>query len=94
MRRCSEVQGQIRLSLEAVENRAAPGATGAIDMARDWTPHVILMDLSMPYCNRFEATRALRQDPRTAGIAIVAHTALDEVEVRRHLTDQEFDGYI
>jgi CheY-like chemotaxis protein len=40
------------------------------------------------------ATRALLQDPRTVGIAIVAHTALDEAEVRRHLTGHEFDGYV
>ncbi|BFG80136.1 hypothetical protein PTKU46_81700 [Paraburkholderia terrae] len=38
--------------------------------------------------------RALRQNPRTAGIAIVAHIALDEAEVRRHPAGHEFDGYV
>ena len=82
------------LSLEAIESRAVFGGMEAIDMAREWAPHVILMDLTMPHWDGFDAARALRQDPRTAGIAIVAHTALDETEVRRHLNDQEFDGYV
>ena len=36
----------------------------------------------------------LRRDSRTAGIAIIAFTAFDEVEVRRQLRDSEFDGYL
>ncbi|CAN7778559.1 response regulator [Paraburkholderia hospita] len=82
------------LSLEVIEARAVFGGMEAIDMAREWAPHVILMDISMPQCDGFEAARALRQDPRTVGIAIVAHTALDEAEMRRHLTGHEFDGYV
>lgn len=48
----------------------------------------------MPHCNGFEAARALRADPHTRGIAIIAHTALDEAEVRRQVTGPEFDGYV
>lgn len=82
------------LSLEDIESRAVFGGAEAIEMGRGWAPHVILMDISMPECDGFEAARALRRDPRAAGIAIVAHTASDEAEVRRHLTDGEFDGYL
>lgn len=57
-------------------------------------PHVILMDISMPECNGFDATRVLRQEPRTDSIAIVAHRALDETEVRLQATADEFDGYV
>lgn len=81
------------LSLEDIESRAVFGGVEAVDMAREWAPHVILMDISMPHCNGFEAARALRADPRTGGIAIIAHTALDEAEVRRQVTGHEFDGY-
>lgn len=82
------------LSLEALEARDVFGGMEAIDMAREWAPHVILMDISMPQCDDFEAVCALRQDPRTAGIAVVAHTALDEAEVRRLPAGHEFDGYV
>lgn len=82
------------LSLEDIECRAVFGGAEAIDMGRGWAPHVILMDISMPQCNGFEAARALRNDPRTGEIAIIAHTALDETEVRRQVTGHEFDGYV
>jgi CheY-like chemotaxis protein len=83
------------LATEAIDARAVFGGLEAIDMGRAWTPHVILMDLTMPQCDGFDAARALRQDSGTGEIAIVAHTALDEAEVRRHLiTGDEFDGYV
>jgi two-component system OmpR family response regulator len=81
------------LCLEAIESRAVFGGVEAIDASRQWAPHVILMDLTMPHCDGFEAACRLRRDPRTAGIILVAHTALDESEVRRHLAAAEFDGY-
>ncbi|MEX3897864.1 PleD family two-component system response regulator [Paraburkholderia sp. BR10954] len=76
-----------------MDARVAFGGAEAIEMGRDWVPHVILMDISMPQCNGFEVARALRNDPRTGWIALIARTALDEAEVRRQLAGQEFDGY-
>ncbi|OTP72826.1 MULTISPECIES: response regulator [Burkholderiaceae] len=81
------------LSFENVECRVAFGGVEAISMATHWLPHVIVMDISMPECNGFQVAFALRNDERTCGIAIIAFTALDESEVRRHLIDNEFDGY-
>lgn len=81
------------LSIEGIGCRVAYGGGEAIRTAIDWRPHVILMDISMPECNGFQASLAVRHDRRTAHIAIVAHTALDEDEVQRHLSDAEFDGY-
>jgi two-component system OmpR family response regulator len=83
------------LGAEAIEARAVFGGLDAIDMGRAWTPHVILMDLTMPQCDGYQATHALRQDPHTGQIIIIAHTALDETEVRRHqVTGDDFDGYV
>jgi CheY-like chemotaxis protein len=83
------------LGAEAIGARAVFGGLEAIDMGRAWTPHVILMNLTMPQCDGFEAARTLRQDPDTVQIVIVAHTALDELEVRRHVvTGEEFDAYM
>jgi two-component system OmpR family response regulator len=81
------------LSFEKTDCRTAFGGLQAISVGVAWSPHVILMDISMPDCNGFEAALALRQDPRTCEIAIIAFTALDETEVLRHLTDHDFDGY-
>lgn len=77
------------LTLEGMQCRTAFGGREAILIGTVWTPHVILMDISMPECNGFDAARVLRQELRTDSIAIVAHTALDEPEVRRQATADE-----
>lgn len=81
------------LTLEEIECRQALGGAEAIAVGTHWLPHVVLMDISMPGCDGVQAARALRQNPLTSGIAIIAHTAMDETEVRRHLAGSEFDGY-
>jgi CheY-like chemotaxis protein len=55
---------------------AANGAE-AIDLTSARLPDVILMDLSMPIVDGWEATRRLRADSRTAHIPVVALTAHD-----------------
>ena len=82
------------LSFESMECRVAFGGLEAIAIGTHWAPHVILMDISMPECNGYEATFALRQDQRTSGTIIVAFTALnDDGDVRKHLIDHSFDAY-
>ena len=46
----------------------------AIQRALEDTPDIILMDLSLPVMDGWEATRRLKADERTAGIPIVALT--------------------
>ena len=47
----------------------------ALDVARRVQPIIILMDLSMPGMDGWEATRRLKADPRTQSVVIVAVTA-------------------
>jgi two-component system, cell cycle response regulator DivK len=47
----------------------------AIDVARRIQPEIILMDLSMPVMDGWDATRQLRADPLTKDIIIVAVSA-------------------
>ncbi len=81
------------LTLEGFVCLTVFGGIEAIAIGRSWLPHAIIMDISMPDCTGFEAARALRCHDPTSEIAIIAFTALDDVEVRRHLVDGEFDGY-
>jgi two-component system cell cycle response regulator DivK len=46
----------------------------ALERALDESPDIILMDLSLPAMDGWEATRRLKADPRTAHILIVALT--------------------
>jgi CheY-like chemotaxis protein len=57
--------------------RVATAADGleALDKAFDLRPDVILMDLSLPALDGWEATRRLKQDERTRKIPVIALTA-------------------
>ena len=51
---------------------------GAVDMALALRPDVILMDLSMPVIDGWEATRLIKKNARTSAIPIVVMTAHQE----------------
>ncbi|MBW8878029.1 MAG: response regulator [Acidobacteria bacterium] len=57
--------------------RVATAADGleAIEKAHELMPDIILMDLSLPGIDGWEATRRLKQDPSTSAIPIIALTA-------------------
>jgi CheY-like chemotaxis protein len=47
----------------------------AVDMAEDESPDIILMDLSLPIIDGWEATRQIKSNPITQQIPIIALTA-------------------
>lgn len=53
---------------------AVDGAQG-VEMARRDGPALILMDMSLPVMDGWEATRTLKADPATRGIPVIALTA-------------------
>ena len=53
---------------------AVDGQEG-IDKARSERPDLILMDMSLPVLNGWDATRQLKEDEHTKGIPIIALTA-------------------
>ncbi|AWN41280.1 response regulator [Methylobacterium durans] len=53
---------------------AVDGEAG-VAMAASNTPDLILMDLSLPVIDGWEATRRIKANPATAGIPIIAITA-------------------
>jgi len=53
---------------------AVDGGQG-VDMAKTATPDLILMDMSLPVLDGWEATRRIKADPATQAIPIIALTA-------------------
>ena len=60
------------LQYDVVE--AVDGAQG-VELAASFLPTLILMDLSLPTKNGWDATREIKSNPRTASIPIIALTA-------------------
>jgi two-component system cell cycle response regulator DivK len=71
---------------------AATGAE-AIAIAVEHVPDVILMDLRLPDMDGEDAARALRQDERTAGVPVVALSAL-RVGGDEWVRNAGFTGYL
>jgi two-component system cell cycle response regulator DivK len=72
----------------------AENGRGALDMARQRHPDLIIMDLQLPDMSGLDVTRSLKADADTSGIAIIATTAYalrgDEEKIRA----SGCDGYM
>src|SRR6478735_4967106 len=79
------------LGYEVVE---AQDGLRAIELARSVKPDIILMDISIPELDGWEATRILRQDPITKDIPIVALTAHALADDRERATALGFTSYL
>jgi CheY-like chemotaxis protein len=66
-----------QLSLSGFDVIEAVNGEDAISHTSSQTPDVVLMDLSLPVLDGWEATRRLKADTRTAHIPVVALTAHD-----------------
>ena len=64
-----------RLIKRGLDVLCAPDGQLGVDMARAEPPDLILMDMSLPILDGWEATRLLKGDPVTSGVPIIALTA-------------------
>jgi two-component system cell cycle response regulator DivK len=75
-------------TLEAVDGGAG------IAIATERLPDVVLLDLQLPDMDGTDVARELRQEARTAGLAVVAWSARPYLGDRARLLAAGFDGYL
>ena len=79
----------LRLATERALARAgyevstATDGANALEMAREKKPDLILLDMLLPKMTGPDVLKALKQDPATAGIAVVAFTGLSQKNAER-----------
>ena len=66
----------------------------AVELARSRRPDLILMDISIPEIDGWEATKILRQDPATRDIPIIALTAHALADDRERASAVGFTAYL
>jgi len=66
----------------------------AVEFAATQLPDLILMDIIMPVMNGFEASRWIRQHPRTRSIPILAVTAMTTLEDKQECLQSGCDDFI
>jgi CheY-like chemotaxis protein len=82
------------LERHGMDVRTANSGQQGIDIAREWMPDLILMDLMMPDMNGFQATETLRADPRTRDIPVLALTAYGEEQMRDKAKEVGINGFV
>jgi CheY-like chemotaxis protein len=82
-----------RLQRKGHEVELAVDGREGIERARALEPDLILMDMSLPVVSGWEATRALKADPVTSAIPVIALTAHAMSGDRQKALDAGCDDY-
>jgi CheY-like chemotaxis protein len=72
----------IHLKFAGYEVAEASDAEAGFEKALAEGPDLIIMDLALPGVNGIDATRRLKQDPKTTRIPVIAYTVWDEMALR------------
>ena len=82
------------LQVKGYETLEAGTAEDGLRIARGHAPDLVLMDIQLPGMSGIEALKALRADPATAALPVVAITASVMQQDRQEIMRAGFDGFI
>lgn len=78
--------------LEGFEIKEAVDGVEAVKMAKEWSPHIILMDIMMPNMDGFEASKIIKKT--YPEIIIIAVTAVSDSRMQENMNKIGVDIYI
>ncbi len=76
------------------ELRAARDGSEALEIVREWTPDIVLLDIMMPRMSGYQVCEHIKANPNTSGIPIVMVTALNEVGDVERAVDAGADDFL
>jgi two-component system cell cycle response regulator DivK len=82
------------LQVKGYETLEAGTAEDGLKLARALAPDLILMDIQLPGMNGIDALRALRAEPATMAIPVIAITASVMQQDRQEYLRTGFNGFI
>ncbi len=91
-----DIRVLIRMLLEAAGHEVTTASDGreGVEVAKRVRPDLVLMDLSLPVLSGWEATRAIKENPDTSSIPVVAVTAHAMHGDRERALAAGCDGFI
>jgi CheY-like chemotaxis protein len=72
----------------------AYGGAEGLKACVEFEPHLVFLDIGMPYMDGFETARRLRELPAGREVTLVALTGWGEGETRRQAKDAGFDRHL
>jgi CheY-like chemotaxis protein len=84
---------QLMLSLSGYEARTAHDGQGALEVAREFRPHVVFLDIGLPGKDGYEVAQEMRALPEMKAALLVALTGYGQDEDRRRAAEAGFDSF-
>ena len=81
------------LQFTGYETMESETAEAGLQLAREFKPALILMDIELPGMSGIEALSHLRANPETQFIPVIAVTASTMTHTRQQILAAGFDGY-
>jgi CheY-like chemotaxis protein len=82
------------LDMIGMEARSVNDGAAAVQAALDFAPDLVLLDIGLPGMNGYEVARAMRQQPKLAGVTLVALTGWGADDDRRRAMEAGFNHHL
>jgi PAS domain S-box-containing protein len=90
----ADTLAKLVVRLYAQDVRVAYDGTTALELARDFQPEILLLDIGLPGIDGYEVARTLRDRPESADLLLVAVTGWGQDQDRRRTAQAGFDHHL